>query len=216
MIKCSLTDYELVKNFKEEENQKYAKILYQRYLPLIRKFSVKVSFRGKDQGRKEDFEQDAFFKIIKCLDNININKIPEQIVNTWKFGFFYKFHLLNLMTKYCKRTSKNYFYVNIDNIVDENYKDIDNYIHKKDMLECSMQEVLNSSRFSDMEKDIFFKKLLEGYTFDELAAVYNMPDIKYYFYKILDFVTIKLRNKYGPDLFKNIKLKNPKNSITLD
>jgi len=201
MLNSSLTDFEVVKEFKKSKDQKYARILYERYLPLIKKFATRISFKGKDKERKKDFEQDAYFEIIKCLNITDIRKIPKEILNTWNFSSRYKFYLINLAIKYFKSYTK----VNCISYDNESIEDIsDNYsnynCYNRKIIFNSIVEILDKTdKFSSLEKEVFFKKL-EGETFVELQDRLQIAGSDYYFNKVLKYVKLKLVSMYGSNL----------------
>jgi|WetSurMetagenome_2_1015567.scaffolds.fasta_scaffold716825_1 hypothetical protein len=165
MIISDKSDYDLVWEVQNDGNEKNYLILYERYKNLIRQFSwkLKKKFRNINSELRKDYEQDAYFKVVKAVDSVDFCKIYDR--DNWLLMNHLYPYLQNLTLAYCKKIFKS-FYNNID------YYDFP-YIFNFDgfVITSQIKEYVNK-RGTDLQKE-FFNYKCQGYTFHEIKDFFD-------------------------------------------
>lgn len=159
MIPKILNDRQLVIKIKQNRKTEDYEVLYKRYLPMIRKYAFKVgrNFRGHNFEIQQDFEQEAYFVLVKTVHKIDISKIKND---NWKFQGIFYFHLRNLLGKSLKQLfNQMYTQVSIQQIEDclSSIDTNNNQLVKKTLkkLSVSIQHYLDFNEIRDIIIDKF-------------------------------------------------------------
>lgn len=92
-----LSDLELIRRYKETNEERYKTILYERYKNLVKKLYYKGLSWQKNVLDIEDFLQEAYFVCEKAINYVNFDKITD--LNTWHFMSTYRYFLLSKINK---------------------------------------------------------------------------------------------------------------------
>lgn len=215
-----ISDLFLVKKFKETKDQKFIKSLYDKYLPVIYKYSKKVSYGGKNKEIKKDFEQDIYIELFNCINSINLNLINKDQEESWSIWRLFKYKLMNLSKSYFKTNSKYVLMESCEHDDIENFKkikecslleknkklikrhifnnyfifDFDSYIDVNDIIYM----IRNSKNISSLERKIFEKR----YNGESLTSIENsMEKGKPYWY--LYCLGRKIKERFGLEYWRN-------------
>jgi hypothetical protein len=198
-----LTDFELVQRIKKEKCKKTEMFLFEKYLPLINHYGYIVSFYGKDREKIKDFRQDAWLKFNICLESIDLEKIPEKIIGTWKFASRFSYYLKNLYAEY-KKDYESHFCFDVDLFDNEPssfyINSYNNNIYNKILLSEILNAIKNTSSLKQNQKDIFMLKCI-NYKIRELKNMFPNNTIGYDLFRVDRF----LKNNFGKEFCKNRK-----------
>ncbi len=96
---CKKSDYELIQMYKKNENKnEVLEVMYFRYKALIFKKSIRFC-KIVGESWREDFQQEAFIKLVECLDSVDLDKVSDG----WKIVHIYGLRLDNLGRLYIKK-----------------------------------------------------------------------------------------------------------------
>ena len=101
MTEKILNDRQLIEKIQTHKKSQDYEILYKRYMLMINKYAFKVgkNLVGRSFDIQQDFKQEAYFIMVKAVNNIHIDNIQND---NWKFQNVFYFYLRKLQHTFLK------------------------------------------------------------------------------------------------------------------
>jgi len=159
-------DYDLISIYQNGNNQEKkdaSEVMYMRYQPLTYKIGMKYcQYTGV--SNLEDFQQEAYFELVRVLNSIKLNKISSE----WKIVKVYKQRLQNMMKLMKKREIKQTNHICNSYISDKNrtkievksspFKSTDMYDYQIDYIQgcCDDNKSLEVNQKNKEMKQLYY------------------------------------------------------------